>query len=99
MLNVPFGYWRESVRKFSLAWVLAIHIPVPLVVLMRLYTGIGFAWYTYPLIIGAFFVGQYIGVRLHRRMARHLGAPLSSCMVMDVWRRTSAAAGSEKHRG
>ena len=99
MLNIPFGYWRESVRKFSLSWVLAIHLPVPLVVLMRVNMGIGFELYTYPLLIGAFFLGQYIGVRLHRRMARKLGAPLSSCMVMDVWRRTSAAAGSGKYRG
>lgn len=99
VLNIPFGYWRESVRKFSASWVLAIHLPVPLVVLMRIYAGIGFVWYTYPLLVGAFFLGQYIGVRLHRRMALRLGAPLSSCMVMDVWRRTSAAAGSGKHQG
>jgi len=98
-LNIPFGYWRESVRKFSFAWVLAIHLPVPLVVLMRIYGGIGFAFHTYLLLITAFFIGQYVGVRLHRRMARTLGAPLSSCMVMDVWRRTSSAGGSGKPRG
>ena len=27
LLNIPFGYWRANVRKFSLQWGLAIHIP------------------------------------------------------------------------
>jgi hypothetical protein len=89
VLNIPFGYWRESVRKFSLAWVLAIHLPVPLVVLLRFWTGIGFDFHTYPILVGAFFLGQYAGVRLHRRMALRLGAPLSACLVMDAWRRAS----------
>ena len=98
-LNIPFGYWRESVRKFSLAWVFAIHLPVPLVILMRIYGGIGFQFYTYPILITSFFLGQYAGVRLHRRMALRLGAPLSSCLVMDVWRRTSDAGGQGTHSG
>lgn len=94
VLNIPFGYWRESVRKFSVAWVLAIHLPVPLVVVLRFWIGIGFALHTYPLLIGAFFLGQYAGVRLYRRMALRLGAPLSACLVMDVWRRASMSGGS-----
>jgi hypothetical protein len=27
-VNLPFGYWRANVKKFSLHWILAIHIPV-----------------------------------------------------------------------
>jgi hypothetical protein len=64
--NIPFGYWRESVRKFSLPWILAIHLPVPFVILLRIYSGVGWHIITYPVIIGAFFAGQLAGSRLRR---------------------------------
>ena len=35
-LNLPFGFWRAGVRKFSLPWFLAVHAPIPLVVGLRL---------------------------------------------------------------
>ena len=35
-VNIPFGYWRESVRKFSPAWFVAVHAAVPLVIAVRL---------------------------------------------------------------
>jgi len=28
LLNLPFGYWRQNVRKFSFQWFLAVHLPV-----------------------------------------------------------------------
>jgi hypothetical protein len=75
LLNVPFGYWRGSVKKFSLQWALAIHIPVPLVVLLRLNSGIGFAFISYPILIGAFFAGQYAGGRLYRAQSQRIARP------------------------
>lgn len=63
LLNLPFGYWRSKVKKFSLQWFLAIHIPVPFVILLRIYSNIGFELYTYPVLIGSFFLGQFIGAR------------------------------------
>lgn len=71
MLNVPFGYWRAGVRKFSLQWALAIHIPVPFVVLLRVTSGIGYHWTTYPFMIVAFFAGQQLGAAT-RRIQRQL---------------------------
>ena len=68
-LNIPFGYWRQGVRKFSPAWFLFVHLPIPFVVLMRLKSGIGFAWYTYPIMVAAYFGGQFIGARYRRRLA------------------------------
>jgi hypothetical protein len=68
-LNIPFGYWRQGVRKFSLPWFMFVHLPIPLVVLLRLKSGIGFAWYTYPIMVGAYFGGQFIGARYRRRLA------------------------------
>lgn len=61
VLNLPFGFWRSKVRKFSFKWFLFIHLPVPAVVLLRIYSGVGFEFITYPVLIGAFFMGQYVG--------------------------------------
>jgi hypothetical protein len=67
IINLPMGYWRESVRKFSFRWLVAVHAAVPLVVLMRHYSQIGFAWYTYPPMVACYFGGQFLGSRYRRR--------------------------------
>ena len=64
LINLPFGYWRASVRKLSRRWFLAVHIPVPLVIALRIYSGLGFRLISFPVIIGAFFLGQFVGGRL-----------------------------------
>ena len=85
MLNVPFGYWRNNVPRFSLQWFLAIHIPVPVIIALRLLTGIGFAWYTYLFLVAAFFLGQQVGSLLLKPI--HLRCHQeSSCLVMDLIR-------------
>jgi hypothetical protein len=68
-INLPFGYWRSRVRKFSGQWVLAIHLPVPLVVACRLFLGLGWHFITFPILVGAFFVGQFIGGKLPRLLS------------------------------
>ena len=87
VLNLPFGYWRETTKKFSLQWVLAIHLPVPIVIALRHLSGLGWQLHTYPFLIGAFFIGQYTGVLLQRWMATRNGYASSACLVMDLWRR------------
>ncbi len=67
VLNIPFGYWRAQVRKFSLPWFLAIHLPVPVIVALRIFSGLGFAWYTYVFMVLAFFLGQRYGGVLWRK--------------------------------
>jgi hypothetical protein len=64
LLNIPFGYWRASVRKLSRQWFLAVHIPVPLVIALRVYSGLGFRLLSFPVVIGAFFLGQFVGGRV-----------------------------------
>jgi hypothetical protein len=66
LLNLPFGYWRAHVRKFSLPWYLAVHLPVPLVISLRLASGIGWHKISFPFLIGAYFGGQLLGGRIHR---------------------------------
>ncbi len=61
LLNLPFGYWRAGARKFSLPWFLAVHVPVPLTIGLRLAGGIGWHMATFPILIGTFFGGQFLG--------------------------------------
>ena len=64
LLNVPFGYWRAGVPKLSWQWIFAIHLPVPLVIALRIYSGLGWELFSFPVVIGAFFLGQFCGARL-----------------------------------
>ena len=72
VLNLPFGYWRVGVRKFSLPWFLAVHLPLPCVVALRLYTGLGWSLSSFPFVIAAYVTGQYLGGAL-RRVFPNLG--------------------------
>jgi len=64
LINLPFGYWRASVRKFSTQWFLAVHLPVPLVIALRVFSGLGWKLISFPVLIGAFFLGQFVGGRV-----------------------------------
>jgi hypothetical protein len=67
LINLPFGYWRSQVRRFSLRWILAVHAPVPLVVACRFLLGLGWHLITFPVLIGAFFAGQLAGAKLKKK--------------------------------
>jgi hypothetical protein len=60
-VNLPFGWWRAGVRKFSRPWFVAVHAPVVLAIAMRLAAGIPFRLITLPLFVAAFFFGQMTG--------------------------------------
>ncbi|MCD6319893.1 MAG: hypothetical protein J7M03_04360 [Candidatus Desulfofervidaceae bacterium] len=66
ILNLPFGYWRASTKKFSSQWFLSVHIPVPFVIAFRVFSGLGWRFITFPILIGAFFSGQLIGGKVYR---------------------------------
>jgi len=84
VLNIPFGYWRANVKKLSVQWFLSIHVPIPFVIFLRIYGGIGFALYTYPIIVAAFFGGQFYGKILFSKFQKRSFSPLTSCLVMDI---------------
>lgn len=67
VVNVPFGYWRSGVRKFSLAWFVAVHAPVPVVAGLRILSGLGWQLATFPILVGAYFAGQYLGGMVRQR--------------------------------
>ncbi|MEN8201837.1 MAG: hypothetical protein ABFS28_04515 [Bacteroidota bacterium] len=85
VLNVPFGYWRANVKKLSLQWFLAIHIPVIFVIALRLGFHLGFGWYTYVALVTAFFLGQKLGSQMLKRI-RRICDHATSCLVMDLLR-------------
>ncbi len=67
LINLPFGYWRAGVRKFSWRWIVSVHAPVPAVVSLRLASGLGFQFITFPVLIGAYFLGQMCGGKANRK--------------------------------
>jgi hypothetical protein len=84
-LNIPFGYWRANVRRFSVQWFLAIHIPVPIIIALRILGHTGFSWYTYVFLVSGFFLGQQSGAMV-LKWVRSRCMEKSSCLVMDLFR-------------
>lgn len=61
LINIPFGFWRAGTQRFTLSWYLAIHIPVPAIILLRVYYDLGWTWQSYTILVAAFFFGQLTG--------------------------------------
>lgn len=74
LLNLPFGWWREGTRKFSVPWFVAIHAPVPVVVILRRILGVQLGWGTLPFLLAAYFLGQFVGARGRRWRGETSGA-------------------------
>jgi hypothetical protein len=66
LINLPFGYWRARGARFSRQWMLAIHLPVPLVIALRVVSGLGWLLISFPVLMGAFFLGQFCGGKMPR---------------------------------
>ncbi|MEA3452065.1 MAG: hypothetical protein U9Q83_09220 [Bacteroidota bacterium] len=86
ILNIPFGYWRANTKKLSFQWFLAVHIPVPFVIALRIVSDIGWRFITYPILVGAFFLGQFIGGKLHNLFAKKMQDKNSSCICVDFYK-------------
>ncbi|MFN8257448.1 MAG: hypothetical protein U0W24_17265 [Bacteroidales bacterium] len=84
--NIPFGYWRSNVKKFSFQWFLSIHIPIPFIILARIFTHIGFQWYTYFFTVSTFVMGQFLGKSIYTRMKLKYTEFISSFIFCDFYR-------------
>jgi hypothetical protein len=62
MINLPFGHLRGKARKYSLRWFLYIHIPIPLIIAVRLLAHIDYRYI--PLFVLAAIIGQFHGGKL-----------------------------------
>lgn len=67
LINIPCGFWRESVQKFSAKWFVAVHAAVPIVITLRLIAGIEWQVTTISFLVFCYFLGQFIGARLRRQ--------------------------------
>ena len=85
-LNLPFGYWRANTRKFGRQWYLAVHLPVPFVILIRYLMHTGWHWSSYVFLVGAFFLGQLAGGSIHKIYRSRYPENTGSCLFMDLYR-------------
>lgn len=64
LVSVPCGYIRQNYAKFSFMWFLLVHIPIPVIVLLRIEAGL--SWHYIPLTLGGAIAGQVAGGYLNR---------------------------------
>ena len=83
LINIVFGYWRSDTRRFSVQWILAIHVPVLLGMLLRLAL-LGWNWFLVPAFIAEFAAGQYIGGKTREFTARYPGFQPGSFLLSDL---------------
>ncbi|MBE0429928.1 MAG: hypothetical protein IBX61_08670 [Thermoleophilia bacterium] len=67
LVNFPFGYYRVGVRKYSSRWFLAVHLPIPLLLVMRLELAVSMR--AVPLIFTAAVLGQLAGGQIRKKWA------------------------------
>lgn len=65
IINIPFGFWRKSQKKFSLNWFIAIHAPVVVSIYLRYLAEIDFKWSYLIIFVFVFFTGQTAGKFLY----------------------------------
>jgi hypothetical protein len=66
LINLPFGYVRGNAARFSKKWMMAVHIPVPFVFLLRIFSGLGLT--TIPFLVLSDIAGQIAGGKLRKRV-------------------------------
>ena len=66
VMNLPFGFWRAGAKRFTRPWFVAVHAPVPFVIALRVVSGLGWHLVSFPVLIGAFFTGQFLGGAMRR---------------------------------
>jgi hypothetical protein len=75
--NLPFGAYRSTVRRLNWRWLLAIHLPIPVIFLLR--TAAGYSYWFIPWLFIAAVSGQLLGGQLlkawRRRHACQEAAP------------------------
>ncbi len=84
-LNVPFGAWRATTERLSLRWFLAVHLPIPFILLLRLSSG--YSCRVIPLLVAGAVAGQLLGSWAYTRWralrSAAAPAPLAVPVTMD----------------
>lgn len=66
LVNLPFGYMRGAFRKLSFWWFVFIHLPVPLIIMIRKFHDLKLTWGLAPFLVGSFFLGQFVGRKIYK---------------------------------
>jgi hypothetical protein len=64
-INIPLGYLRQGYRKFSFGWYFYVHISIPVIIYVRIKSGLG--WQFIPFSLTSAVIGQILGGRLYRK--------------------------------
>ena len=67
-INIPLGYLRQKSEKFSFRWYFYIHISIPLIIYLRIRSGL--SWNFIPFTLGGAVVGQIAGGMIHKGRKR-----------------------------
>ena len=74
-LAFPFGFWRAKSRFKSRDWMLAIHIPVVFIILLRIYNKVhfhaGFSWTSVVYNVIAFMSAQYLAELIYKAFKKN----------------------------
>ncbi|HUW63113.1 MAG TPA: hypothetical protein VMW83_00135 [Spirochaetia bacterium] len=62
VVNLPLGFWRAGLRKFSPAWFVAVHLSIPLIIYLRFRLGVSALFI--PFTLGMAVLGQLVGGNL-----------------------------------
>lgn len=62
LVNLPFGFARSKTRRYSFRWFLYVHMPIPLIFIIRNLSHIELKYI--PAFVIAAFAGQLIGGKL-----------------------------------
>lgn len=65
LINIPLGFLRQGVDKFTFAWYFYTHISIPFIIYLRIKAG--YSWKLIPLTIAGAIVGQIIGGIIRKR--------------------------------
>ena len=63
--NIPLGYLREGVPRFTVRWFVYIHLSIPFIIGLRIANGV--SWRAIPLTLSLAVAGQILGSRARRR--------------------------------
>jgi len=62
LLNLPFGYARARSARYSLRWFLYIHVPIPIIFILRTISHVEIKYI--PVVAIGAFIGQVLGGKI-----------------------------------
>ncbi len=83
LLNLPFGWLRARARRFSFAWFLYIHLPIPLLFVLRHLLGLNY--WAIPFSLAGAVLGQVLGSRLRSRPPARPRPETCACCPILAW--------------